>query len=84
MGTKSSRLCKALKYFVAVGSPELMIKDKQNRVDFDMVVTPTPSIATAGKLIRKRRHGIADEKVKTSPLISFSIGEETEQNTHRS
>jgi hypothetical protein len=50
MGTKSSRLRKALRYFVAVGSPELMMKDTQNRVDFDMVVTPTPSIATAGKM----------------------------------
>ena len=50
MGTKSSRLCKALKYFVAVGTPELMIKDKHNRVDFDMVVTPNSPIATAGKM----------------------------------
>jgi hypothetical protein len=50
MGTKSSRLRKALKHFVAVKPPELMIKDKQNRVDFDMVVTPNPSIATAGKM----------------------------------
>jgi len=27
-----------------------MIKDKKNRADFDIVVTPTPSIAIAGKM----------------------------------
>jgi len=27
-----------------------MMKDKQNRADFDMVVTPTPSLAIAGKM----------------------------------